>query len=263
MRIAALVHTTRPSSSLVAGALATAAATGGARELTSRGVAAGLTMTALAMFGFVVNDIFDHHKDTIAGVRRPVATGELSRESAGRLAAGLLLAASLFSAAVGSGGLVLVGTGAALLLYSPVSMRFPLSKDGYVAALVCAVMWYGTLAAGVPRSWPAYAALACFVFGREVLMDSDELAGDSRAGLHTIAWILGRQWTTRVGITFMLAAAAVTVAIVRGPFVTGTAAGVLIILAFLLTWPGLDDGARIRWSRAPMILGAVALGCGG
>jgi 4-hydroxybenzoate polyprenyltransferase len=220
-------------------------------------------MTALAMAGFVANDIFDYHKDTIAGVRRPVATGELSRESAAWLTAWLILAACLFSTLVGSGGVVLVVTGAALLFYSPVSLRFPLSKDAYVAALVCAVMWYGTLAAGVPRSWPAYAVVACFVFGREVLMDSDELVGDSRAGFHTVAWILGRQWTTRLGITLMLGAGAVTIAIVRGPFLIGTAAGTLIILAFLLTWPGLDDGVRIRWSRAPMTLGAVVLAWGG
>jgi 4-hydroxybenzoate polyprenyltransferase len=34
------------------------------------------------MFGFVANDLFDRGKDAAAGVRRPIATGQLAVASA-------------------------------------------------------------------------------------------------------------------------------------------------------------------------------------
>ena len=260
---AALFRTTRPLSSLVAGALAAPAAIGGQGGLTLRSIAAGFTMTALAMFGFTVNDIFDYKKDRAAGIERPIARGELSRESAVWLAVALLLAAYLFSVAAGPGGIVLAITSAALLLYSPVAQRYPLSKDAYVAGLCCAVLYYGALAGGRHFSWLSYAVLACFVLGREVLMDSDEAAGDSRAGIRTIAVLLGYCRTKRIGVSLMLLAAAVLIAIVRGHMATWAATATLVSLASVFAWPGLNDGRRIQLSRFPMLLGSVALAWGG
>ncbi|MFI5310922.1 MAG: UbiA family prenyltransferase [Gemmatimonadales bacterium] len=259
---AALVLTARPLSSLVVGTLTASAAVGGLGRLTTRSINAGLAMTVLAMFGFVVNDIFDYDKDRVAGVRRPIADGTLSRRSAALWAAGLLATAMLLATTVGSGGIVLAITAAALLLYSPLALRLPLGKDVCVAGICCAPLLYGATVVGVPRSWISYVTLACFVFGRELLMDSDEQPGDSRAGVRTIAAILGCRWTTHIGAALMLLSAVALVAIVRGPLVTAAAAATLLLLAYVFTWPGIDSGARIRLSRLPMLLGSVALACG-
>ncbi len=89
-------------------------------------------MTALAMFGFVVNDVFDYHKDAAAGVRRPIAAGELSIRKAVILAVGLLAPVFLLSTIVGSGGKVLAITSLGLVAYSPIAQRYPLGKGALV-----------------------------------------------------------------------------------------------------------------------------------
>jgi 4-hydroxybenzoate polyprenyltransferase len=105
--------------------------------------------------------------------------------------------------------------------------------------------------------------LACFVLGREVLMDADELQGDAKAGIRTIASILGGRGTARIGATLMLASAAVLVALVHGLAATLAAATTLLSLACLFAWPGFSAGRRIQLSRIPMLLGSLALAWGG
>lgn len=260
---AAILATTRPLSSVVVGTLAAAAAIAGHDGPTLRGVAAGCAMTVLAMFGFVVNDIADYQKDRTAGVQRPIAAGALSRRNAAWLAATLLLCAGLFSAVAGGGGPVLAITSAALLFYSPLAQRYPLAKDAFVAGLCCLPLCYGAQVGDGHFPWFSYAVLACFVLGREVLMDADELQGDAKAGIRTIASILGGRGTARIGATLMLASAAVLVALVHGLAATLAAATTLLSLACLFAWPGFSAGRRIQLSRIPMLLGSLALAWGG
>ncbi|MGD0778410.1 MAG: UbiA family prenyltransferase [Candidatus Solibacter sp.] len=250
-------------SSVVVGTLAAAAAMAGHDGPTLRGVAAGFGMTALAMFGFAVNDILDYDKDRAAEVQRPVAAGALSRRSAAWLAAALLLCAGLLSAIVGAGGTVLAATAAALLLYSPVAQRYPLAKDASVAGLCCLPLCYGAQVGDRHFPWFSYAVLAGFVLGREIFMDADELQGDAKAGIRTIASILGGRGTARIGTTLMLASAVALVALVHGRAATLAAAATLVSLACLFAWPGVSAGRRIQLSRIPMLLGSIALACGG
>jgi 4-hydroxybenzoate polyprenyltransferase len=261
--LVAMVGTTRPLSSLVVGTLTLAAAAAGRDGFTLRSAVAGLAMTALAAFGFAVNDIFDYQKDRAAGVGRPVATGALSREGAAWLAAAMLLIAGLLSVAIRSGRAVGSTTAALLFLYSPAAKRFPLWKDVYMAVLCCAPLWYGGTVGGAQFPWTSYAALACFVFGREVLMDSDELPGDSRAGMRTIAAVLGTRRTAGIGQAVMLLAAGSLAALVHGRMAISAAALTLVSLLAIFGWPGLDLTRRIGLSRLPMMLGSVALACGG
>jgi len=220
-------------------------------------------MTALAMFGFTVNDIFDYHKDRAAGIKRPIAEETLSRASAVWLAAALLFAACLLAVLAGSGGMVVAITSAALFLYSPVTRRYPLSKDLYAASLCCAPLYYGALAGGGAYEWSSYAVLGCFVLGREILMDAEELSGDLRGGVRTIAAMLGHRCTMRIGSTLMLVSAAVLASMVRGSVVGFSAVATLVALVWVLCMPGLDDQMRVRLSRFPMLLGAVAVAFGG
>ena len=261
--LAALTATTRPLSSVVVGTLTASAVSAGEGGLTFHGVAAGLGMTALAMFGFAVNDIVDYDKDRAAGVQRPIATGTLSRQSAAWLAAALLVCAGLLSAIAGSGGMVLAITGAALLLYSPIAQRYPLTKGVCVAGLCCLPLYYGTQVGDRHFPWFSYAVLSCFVLGREGLMDAAELRGDTKAGIRTIAAVLGGRRTARIGATLMLASAAVLVALVRGHTAILAAVATFVSLACLFAWPGLSADRRVQLSRLPMLLGSMALACGG
>jgi 4-hydroxybenzoate polyprenyltransferase len=103
--------------------------------------------------------------------------------------------------------------------------------------------------------------LACFVLGREALMDSDELVGDRRSGIETIAGILGCSRTRRIGAIVMLLSAALLVGIERGTIGRIVALATLLSLTFVFVWPGLSDAKRIHLSRFPMLIGAVAIAC--
>jgi 4-hydroxybenzoate polyprenyltransferase len=225
-------------------------------------VAAGLAMTALAMFGFVINDVFDYHKDAAAGVRRPIATGELSIRKAVILAIGLLVLLFPLSMIVGSGGWVLAITGLGLVVYSPIAQRFPLAKGAYVACLCCTPLFYGSVVGSVRSPWFSYATLACFVLGRETLMDAEELVGDRLAGLETIAAVLGYRRTRRIGATAMLLSTIVLVVAARSSAGRFVAAMMLLSLMCVFVWPGLSDATRIKLSRFPMLVGAVAIAIG-
>lgn len=219
-------------------------------------------MTTLAMFGFAVNDIFDYHKDRAAGIQRPVAAGMLSRNNAAWLAIIMFLAAGLFSAVAGRGRIVMAVTSGMLLLYSPVAQRYPLCKDVYVAGLCCAPLYYGAVVGGRQCPWFSYVVLACFVLGREVLMDSDELGGDSKSGMRTVAAVLGRRATARIGTALMIVAAVALAAVAHGGIATAASSATLVSLACVFAWPGLDQSKRISLSRLPMLVGSVAVACG-
>src|SRR5881409_1347439 len=102
-QLMALLETTRPLSSMVAGTLSATAVIRAHGNLTRPAVAAGLAMSFVTAFGFVLNDIFDYRKDVAAGERRPLATGRLSKRSAACLAVALLMIVFLLSLTVGSG----------------------------------------------------------------------------------------------------------------------------------------------------------------
>jgi 4-hydroxybenzoate polyprenyltransferase len=259
----ALWRTTRPFSSLAAGVLSAGAIMSAREDFVARGIVAGLAMCSLTMFGFVVNDIFDYRKDRAAGVTRPIATGELSLRKAWLLAGCLLLFAGATSRAAGGGAGILAATSVALLLYSPVAQRIPLIKGMYVGGLCCAPLAYGATAGDAAYSWLSYATLACFVAGREAVMDADELNGDRRAGIETIAAMLGASRSRRMGVALMVMAAGGLLATVNGSAGRIAAATALASLLCVLGWPGLEENRRIRWSRFPMLIGAVAIACGG
>jgi geranylgeranylglycerol-phosphate geranylgeranyltransferase len=261
MSIPALIRTTRPLSSLVTGTLAASAAIVGQGRPSIRGFGAGLAMTALSMFGFTVNDILDYHEDRAAGIQRPLASGKLSRKSAVGLAIAMLLAALLFSLATGPGKGVLVITSVLLLFYSPLKKRHPLFKDIYIAGLCCLPMYYGVIVGGRRYSWFSYAALACFVLGREIWMDADELPGDRKSGVRTVAALMGQRATMWIGMGLMLLAAAAILAVTHGLAAKTISAATFISLACVFVWPGLSQSRRIEWSRGPMLLGAMAIAC--
>jgi 4-hydroxybenzoate polyprenyltransferase len=114
------------------------------------------------------------------------------------------------------------------------AQRYPLTKDACVAGLCCLPLFYGAQVGERHFSWFSYAVLAGFVLGREVWMDADELRGDTKAGIRTIAAILGGRRTARIGITLMLASGAGLVAAVRGRTAILAAVAAVSLLACLL-----------------------------
>ena len=251
----------RPLSSAVAGLLTVMAVwlRGG---VSWRGAAAGGAMWAVTMFGFVVNDVLDFEKDRAAGVRRPIASGALGRGAALVYAGVLLAVAAGLGLGVGAGGGVLAVTVAALLVYTPTARSVPLVKGLYVAALCVLPLYYGAVIAGGRASWGTYAVLVGFVTAREVLMDAHEVAGDERAGMRTIASVMGPGLAWRVSAVAMVLALVALNFTARGVAGRVAAAVSVGMIALVMGWPGVDAAKRIAWSRVPMLAAAVALASG-
>lgn len=257
----ALLRCMRPMSSLVAG-LMTSSVFWARDGFSFRSMIAGLAMWMLTGFGFVINDILDYRKDSEAGIDRPIARGLLTRKTALSFAAGLALAIFALSLWVGSGGGILAATGLALILYTPSAQRLPLIKGVFVATLCMAPLYYGSVVCNAHYSWPLYLFMTAFVVGREALMDADELRGDLRAGLITIAAILGCARTKRIGIAIMALSLA-GIGVVAGRWVAkAAAAAALVSLMTIFGWPRLHDAKRIELSRIPMLAAVLAIACG-
>ncbi len=252
-----LFASTRPLSSCVAGLLAFAAVWLKA-DFSRSAVLAGIAMGLVTMFGFVLNDILDYSKDKGAGVQRPIALGQLSRRTA-LLFSILLVATACFCALLIRGAPVLLLTAIALVLYTPLARRIPKLKGAYVAALSLLPLLYGATITHCNISGAAYAMDALFVFGREVLMDADELAGDQLAGMHTVAASLGSSSARRLGMILMLGSLFGLNFVSKGMIGSLAAAVSLASLVCILAWHGVTESRRISFTRVSMLAGAVAL----
>ena len=224
-----------------------------------KSVLVGLVMWIVTMFGFVINDIFDFEKDVAASIRRPIAMGLLSRQAALFFAIFLLLVVCSLCAAVGSGTSVVMLTVLALVLYTPSARHLPWLKGLYVAGLSLTPLYYASVVSQVNFSRAAYWLLALFIFGRETLMDAHEIADDRRAGMRTIAIILGQPEARRLGAVLMILSLACLNIVARGA--VGKILAILSVgsLFCVLVWPHLEEGTRISYSRLPMLAAALAL----
>ena len=261
MWLPAMFVSMRPVSSLVAGAMSSAVfmTHSGFSEFA---ILVGLAMFTLTSFGFVFNDILDYHKDAAASVKRPIASGVLSRKVAMLFALVLLLTTCTVSFLVGSGGQVLVMVAVALLLYTPFAHEFPLMKGLYVAVLCVASLYYGSFVSRARYAWPSYALLALFIAGREALMDANEVEGDLRAGMLTIAVALGDARARQIGTCIM--AMSLGAGVIAATSWTGKVMFLVALISLLgvFSWPKLNDTRRIELSRLPMLAAAFAIARG-
>jgi 4-hydroxybenzoate polyprenyltransferase len=220
---------------------------------------AGLAMCAVTMFGFVVNDLLDFDKDVAAGVRRPIAMGLLSKRMALGYAVCLLVAGFCLSGTLGSGAAVVLVTAFALALYTFFAKRLPMLKGLYVGGLCLTPMWYAASVTRGSLSTAAYVIVAFFIFGRETLMDANELAADGQAGMRTVAAALGPFWARSFGTGAMLVTLVCLSLVVRGRVGWGAAIFSVLSLLVIFGWPRISEGRRIALSRLPMFGAAVAL----
>jgi len=228
-------------------------------SFSEKGVLVGFVMWTVTMFGFVINDIFDFEKDVAANVRRPIATGSLSRKAALFFAIFLLLVVWLLGSAVGSGNSVVMLTVLALVLYTPSARHLPWLKGLYVAGLSLVPLYYASVVSQANVSRAAYWLLALFIFGREMLMDAHEIADDWRAGMRTMAMFLGQTEARHLGAAMMIVSLACLNLVVRG--VLGKTLAILSVASLfcVLVWPQVEEGTRISYSRLPMLAAALAL----
>jgi len=248
---------TRPLPSMAAGVLAFFTC-GGIRTLYPAGIAA-MAVTAITMFGFVANDLFDEEKDKRAGVRRPLAMGFISRSSAVATAVFTAVSAHLFAACLSTAALTTTAwLCVALLGYTGFARFAPTMKGLYTAALACSPLWYGHLISGRQVSIHLYVILSAFVLGRELLMDVVERDDDFAAGMRTIPFVIGTGTTIRMGVALITCASIGLILTANST----TAYALSAATAAGLAWLAVATAAparKIELTRPIMLISAFAL----
>ena len=249
----------RPTTSLIAGALTGATIASIPATSWSSMLRAAVALSFVTMAGFILNDVHDRAKDVLKSERRPIAEGTLSPR-AGLVASTVLIVAALLSTPTyGGSRAVVVATAAGVILYSYAAYSFPSIKGIYTACLCCAPLVYGATVGGGRFTLPTYAALMVFISGREVLLDLQDVDVDRGFGLRTIPMLVGDSAARFAGIALMVSSACAVLLLVRSSFGYLAATLSLASLCAILSWPGINAPLRLRLTRIPMLLGALAL----
>lgn len=251
----------RPATSLLAGGLSASAFVSVSGWRSGEVALIILLSTTVCMFGFVVNDLFDYHKDQL-GQRsdKPLVSKDLTRRDALIVAVvfswlSIALSWSFSLPAV----LVTISTLLGLIAYSPLARKTPALKGLYTALLTCSPLITGYIAAegAVPISF--LAVLLVFITGREILIDLNDQEADVLASLHTLPRILGVATSWRVAWLMMFAAILVGFLMVNSPMSRALMAVSIASLAIVAVRFRSDYVCAVSWSRLPMALSALAV----
>lgn len=205
-------------------------------------VPVGLSLAALASFGFLANDLFDRRID-LANEAGHFERSEPSTVRVSRwCAAGLCLAGLAMAAVAGTMAFTIaVAIASALAVYSPVLRRWRLLPNVVTALVATSPLWVPMIMAptrGHTWQWLLVVGFGLMLTGREIFMDVRDRHGDAAGGRATLATDLGASQAIAVGATFSIV-------------------GALVLLAA----PALDDGTRARWaSLSAAVLTAGMLG---
>jgi geranylgeranylglycerol-phosphate geranylgeranyltransferase len=223
-------------------------------------VAACLASVLVAAAGNVVNDCFDAAIDRINKPQRPIPSGRMTVRESRTYAAALALLA--LACAALAGPLMVTVTLAwslALLLYSA-RLKTRFLWGNLTVSLVCASGFpVGAALAGDVRPGLLPAVLAfCFLMGREIVKDVEDLRGDGAAGATTLARRLGASRALQVALLFFLAFALLLpwpywTAQVNARYLMIMLAGALPLLGWA-SWSMLRDSSPRNLVRVSWIL---------
>ena len=277
---------TRPLNAVITGlAIALAAAlagTGVACRTVFCAVCSGMLLAAGAN---VINDICDLDIDRINKPERMLPAGRLSLRAARRYAIFLFACGIFFSIFVNlTATFIACGSTIVVIAYSFWFKRQPLIGNFAVSLITALAFIYGALAActeslkngfliSAPEGWRAgvFPALIAFFFhfGREIVKDIEDQAGDRAARARTLPLAYGLQ-TAQIAATvaFVLLAAAAfapfALGYYRQPYFWCVVAGVYPVLAYALynVWRRPDVRHMRRTShalKADMLVGLLAI----
>ena len=184
-----------------------------------------LVATAIATAaGNVINDWYDRDIDSINKPRRPIPSGHVRPRSAVAMYAVLLAALALCVTRLPAAQAVWVAAWAFLLhLYSWKAKRMLLAGNLLVASVVASAFLIGAMAGGAIGAGIVPAGFAfVFVFGRELVKDTEDLEGDGRCGAKTVPVVSGPGAALgAAAVIFVLLAAAVPLPYFRGMYSRG------------------------------------------
>ena len=232
----------------------------------SRGVDVGtalahmLPITLATMAGFVLNDLFDLEKDKLSTRNKPLAIGLVSLSSAKAFALILVISSLVIAAAIAKGTsyYIVAATLAGVILYSIAAYRTPILKGFITASLCCAPFLYVSEISNASFPMSFYGYLLLFVFGRELLLDARDRTSDEAAGVRTLAAYMDPLLSRTVGWALMFGSVMFVVLNVHG-LAQIFLISALVALGICLVLYLRSENLGLAWSRAPLLLGVIAV----
>jgi 4-hydroxybenzoate polyprenyltransferase len=222
----------------------------------------GLGMLGIQFAIGAVNDIADAVPDAIGKMAKPIPAGRVRRREALGLALASAAVGCAAAASVGPAVLMLALAGLADgLLYDLRLKRGPLAWAPFAAGvgLLPVYAWWGARGS-LPVAVLAVAGVAVVAGTALALANAyADIECDTRAGIGSVATVLGRTRTLRIDALLM---AAVQASVVATTVIVGASTPFLFTLAFgcALGWGGLGL-ARVEGERwRPLVWEIQALG---
>lgn len=229
-----------------------------------------VALCLLASFGFVLNDIFDRSVDQKNQAGRLEAASPRLLHLAKLAAVGLVSSGLLVSSLIGFRAFAFALVVAVGLTLYTVYMRSWLVVSTALAAclsmspLVGPIMLFGASF----RAFHLYVLAAAWLvlFGREVLLDVKDIAGDQAGGRVTLATTMGGSLGSIFGVTIVLVGAALLAVILVSSAARLTGVVGIAILACvaipalrLVMHTGRGFASLVWWSRLGMLLVSLAI----
>jgi geranylgeranylglycerol-phosphate geranylgeranyltransferase len=270
----AVVELARPlNGAIAAGAVLVGAFVARRPVLLSPAILGALAAFAAAASANAANDIVDREIDAVNRPGRPIPSGRIGPGAAKSAALLWQAAALVLSALVGGEAFALVASWAVVTtIYSAYLKAVPVTGTVLAALVGASPFLMGGITQGRIALSAVPFALAFVVHAaRELVKDAEDVEGDARAGVRTLAVALGRDAAVLAArlIVIVLMPLAV-LPFVLGLFGWGYVAVVAVIegvLAWLaVSMGGPSEPARLRlWSngfKAVMVLGLAAFALG-
>ena len=228
-----------------------------------------LSATLIGCYGNIVNDILDVEIDRINKPWRPLPSGRISMASA-KTGAALLLVLGMIISFLLPPACPLMAGAASILLYA---YSWRIKKTGFlgnalIALLSLMVVIYGGLAAPSPlRSLVPAIYAYLIILGREVYKGIEDVEGDKKHGVKTIAVSLGVRQALIIGSILLFTVVAISPIpyIYMGMNTAYLITAVLgvdipILTAFILI---IRDPLRYAWKatrilKIPLFMGLLA-----
>ena len=239
-------------------------------------IALPLLFTALVTgVGNVINDHFDIEIDRINKPRRPLPSGRIAPRQALTLYAIVTGGVTVASLALlePATAAVLIAWEVLLFAYASRAKRMLVFGNILVAATTSSAFWLGALVAGAPvESAVPFAIAFMFVLSREVVKGAEDVDGDTRAGVHTIAAVFGAPAARMVAVVLMVLLSA----LIPIPGITGyyskayfwtmeglVVPGLIVSMLLMTRDPSRRTFNRVSWIlKAGMFFGIFAIALG-
>ena len=222
----------------------------------------GLGMLGIQFAIGAVNDLADADPDAIGKPTKPIPSGIVRRREALVIAVAAVALGCASAASVGAGvlALVVVGLGDGLL-YDLRLKRGPLAWAPFAAGvgLLPVYAWWGARGT-IPVCLLVVAGVA-LVAGTALALANAyaDIEGDNRAGIQSVATLLGPLWTLRLDGLLMVVVDAVSISTTLA---VGAAPAVLaaVVAGCALAWGGLSLAAARGDRWRPLVWEVQAVG---